>query len=144
MVSGLKGKETPQKSNRKGYPIFSFCCIPGSSALAGDNLQSAPEIRVMEGCCILTLVRTPVAGGWGSLNKAFKPWPRACSAMWWWLYMIQRDLWADGIKVALDLLVTMAQAAFLVSLHRESQEDRLSVFRKSLIQRNYVFKEENI
>ena len=31
--------------------------------------------------------------------------------------MIQRDLWADGIKVALDLLVTMAQAAFLVSLH---------------------------
>lgn len=64
--------------------------------------------------------------------------------MWWWLYMIQRDLWADGIKVALDLLVTMAQAAFLVSLHRESQEDRLSVFRKSLIQRNYVFKEENI
>lgn len=58
--------------------------------------------------------------------------------------MIQRDLWADGIKVALDLLVTMAQAAFLVSLHRESQEDRLPVFRKSLIQRNYVFKEENI
>ena len=40
MVSGLKGKETPEKLNRKGYPSFSsFCSIPGSSALAGDNLQ---------------------------------------------------------------------------------------------------------
>ena len=117
----LQGEETPEKSNREGYLLFSvFCCVPGSPALAEDDMQSALEIRVMERHPILAHIRTPVAGGWGSFNKAFKPWPRACSVMWWWLCMICHDLRADGIKEVHGSLVTMAQA-FLVNLHSQRE-----------------------
>lgn len=35
----LQGEETPEKSNREGYLLFSvFCCVPGSPTLAEDAM----------------------------------------------------------------------------------------------------------
>lgn len=59
-----KGKEFRVVSKGKGYPILFFCSVPGSSALAGENMKSTLEGRAREnGSPIPGHIHTSGTGG---------------------------------------------------------------------------------